>query len=106
MENENLSEREKSLRGLPYDPVVDMQLVKDRLRARQYTKKYNVNTSIIVLPVCGASLENMLYNAGLRSHRSFDSWSHRSGLLWTRRASTTSSRLVQYFAGKSQVPRY
>lgn len=37
-----LTEREKMVRGLAYDAMEDPDLVAGRLRARKYTKAYNV----------------------------------------------------------------
>lgn len=37
-----LTEREKMVRGLAYDAMVDQDLVAGRLRARKYLKAYNV----------------------------------------------------------------
>jgi maltose O-acetyltransferase len=37
-----LSEREKMLRGLPYNAMMDPALVSGRLRAKKYVKAYNV----------------------------------------------------------------
>lgn len=52
MSETKLSEREKSLIGLPYDAMKDRELVGLRLRARQLANRYNVRSlSLFQLPL-------------------------------------------------------
>lgn len=41
---DNLPERDKMARGLPYDAMKDKELIRLRLRARKLLKQYNVRS--------------------------------------------------------------
>ena len=67
---EALTEREKMLRGIPYNAMVDPDLIKGRLIARKYTRLYNVSSifSLVHPPQAGLhNLKNIII--GLSTYR-------------------------------------